>query len=318
MSQTEDFSIGTVSRLTGITQHTLRVWERRHQAVESGRSEGGRRLYSNADVERLTLLKALVDRGDRIGQIASEDTEALRQRLSTYQDHRDTRSRLTSGTTRLAVYGETLAEALSDASLPGSRVVLAETDFERFKSDLALAELDALVLEYSIINADTPEIVTTLKQLARSDRVLVVYGFGRAADVEQLVRAGVQVLRAPADTHAITKLLGISGVSVETDAEPGPMLPASVDEDKAPPRRLSTQALQKLATASTAVECECPHHLVDLVRSLAAFELYSRQCRNRNQQDAALHAYLHVTTAQARALIEDALIRTAKAEGIDY
>jgi len=318
MSQTEDFSIGTVSRLTGISQHTLRVWERRHQAVESGRSEGGRRLYSNADVERLTLLKALVDRGDRIGQIASEDTESLRQRLSTYQDHRDTRSRLTSGVTRLAVYGETLAEALSDASPPGSRVVLAETDFERFKSDLALAEIDALVLEYPIINADTPEIVATLKQLARSDRVLVVYGFGRATDVEQLVRAGVEVLRAPADLHAIARLVGVSGVSVEADAEPGPMLPASVDQTDIPPRRLSTRSLQKLAMASSAVECECPHHLVDLVRSLASFELYSRQCRNRNQQDAALHAYLHVTTAQARALIEDALIRTAEAEGIDY
>ena len=74
MRGSEDFSIGTVSRLTGLTQHTLRVWERRYKAVQSHRSEGGRRLYSNDDVERLTLLKALVDRGDRIGQIAVPTT----------------------------------------------------------------------------------------------------------------------------------------------------------------------------------------------------------------------------------------------------
>ncbi|MGB5622548.1 MAG: MerR family transcriptional regulator, partial [Gammaproteobacteria bacterium] len=77
-------------------------------------------------------------------------------------------------------------------------------------------------------------------------------------------------------------------------------------------------ALQRLARVTTTVECECPHHLVDLVRNLTAFEVYSRQCRNRNEQDAALHAYLHVTTARARAMIEDALIRTAAAEGIVY
>ena len=97
-----------------------------------------------------------------------------------------------------------------------------------------------------------------------------------------------------------------------------PVLPGNLDEDQVPPRRLSAQALQRLARVTTTVECECPHHLVDLVRSLTSFELYSRQRRNRNEKDAALHAYLHVTTARARAMIEDALIRTADAEGIDY
>ena len=48
------------------------------------------------------------------------------------------------------------------------------------------------------------------------------------------------------------------------------------------------------------------------------FEIYSAQCENRDDDDAALHRYLHQVTAQARSLIEEALERVAAAEGIEY
>ena len=83
-----------------------------------------------------------------------------------------------------------------------------------------------------------------------------------------------------------------------------------------PPRRYSPDELSKLASRSSAVQCECPKHLVDLVISLSAFEEYSGACEDRNADDAALHAYLHVATAQVRAKIEEALTRVARAEGL--
>ena len=64
------YRIGAVCRLTGISQHVLRVWEKRYGAVEPARSETDRRLYSESDVSRLSLLKVLVDRGQAIGSIA--------------------------------------------------------------------------------------------------------------------------------------------------------------------------------------------------------------------------------------------------------
>jgi hypothetical protein len=85
-----------------------------------------------------------------------------------------------------------------------------------------------------------------------------------------------------------------------------------------PPRQFNHQQLTRLARASTAIDCECPHHLAQLVGDLTAFEIYSARCANRDEDDAELHRYLHQTTAQARALIEDALHRVAEAEGIDY
>ena len=52
-------SIAVVSRRTGITQLVLRAWERRYKAVVPSRTESGRRLYSDADLEKLNLLQLL-------------------------------------------------------------------------------------------------------------------------------------------------------------------------------------------------------------------------------------------------------------------
>jgi DNA-binding transcriptional MerR regulator/methylmalonyl-CoA mutase cobalamin-binding subunit len=56
---------------TGLSPHVLRAWERRYQVVAPGRSEGGQRLYSDLDIERLRLLRRLTDRGHAIGRIAT-------------------------------------------------------------------------------------------------------------------------------------------------------------------------------------------------------------------------------------------------------
>jgi methanogenic corrinoid protein MtbC1 len=55
---------------TGLTPDLLRAWEKRYGAVVPTRSRGGQRLYSDADVERLSLLAQAVNGGRAIGQIA--------------------------------------------------------------------------------------------------------------------------------------------------------------------------------------------------------------------------------------------------------
>ncbi len=64
------YPIRAVAKLTGIPIDTLRAWERRYQAVTPDRSARGR-LYSDAEVRRLLLLRTAVDGGHAIGQIAS-------------------------------------------------------------------------------------------------------------------------------------------------------------------------------------------------------------------------------------------------------
>ena len=62
--------IGAVARLTGISVHTLRIWERRYGTLQPARTKGGTRLYSDADLARLRSIKTLVDEGYAIGDVA--------------------------------------------------------------------------------------------------------------------------------------------------------------------------------------------------------------------------------------------------------
>ena len=64
------FPIGFVSSQTGLSPHVIRAWERRYQAIVPQRSASGRRLYSQADIEHLKLLKQATRQGHRIATVA--------------------------------------------------------------------------------------------------------------------------------------------------------------------------------------------------------------------------------------------------------
>lgn len=68
-------------RRTGLTADVLRAWENRYQAVSPGRSEGGQRLYSDEDLDRLALLTRATALGRNIGQIARLRSDELRTLL---------------------------------------------------------------------------------------------------------------------------------------------------------------------------------------------------------------------------------------------
>jgi DNA-binding transcriptional MerR regulator len=77
--------IGSVARLTGLSIHTLRAWERRHAVVTPQRTPGGDRRYSDADVTRLLLLKQLVARGHMIAEICELADVRLRDLLHRHE-----------------------------------------------------------------------------------------------------------------------------------------------------------------------------------------------------------------------------------------
>jgi DNA-binding transcriptional MerR regulator/methylmalonyl-CoA mutase cobalamin-binding subunit len=64
---------------TGLTPHTLRAWERRYNLIAPTRSDGGQRLYSDLDLQRLRLLRRLTDRGHSIARLAGASVEELQR-----------------------------------------------------------------------------------------------------------------------------------------------------------------------------------------------------------------------------------------------
>lgn len=91
--------IGAVAERTGLSLRTLRHWDEVGLVTPSGRTDGGFRLYTEDDVERILLVRRmkplgfsldemaeLLDVADRLaaGQTTGADGVVLRDRLDTF------------------------------------------------------------------------------------------------------------------------------------------------------------------------------------------------------------------------------------------
>jgi DNA-binding transcriptional MerR regulator/methylmalonyl-CoA mutase cobalamin-binding subunit len=70
MTDEQGHSMKIASMRTGLSPHVLRVWERRYGAVHPTRTPTNRRIYSDADLERLRLLGEATKVGHKISRIA--------------------------------------------------------------------------------------------------------------------------------------------------------------------------------------------------------------------------------------------------------
>ncbi len=75
---TEDFVlIGELARLTGISSHSLRIWEKRYGSPSAHRLPSGHRRYSKEDVPRLRIIAKALDSGYRASRVVTESLEHL-------------------------------------------------------------------------------------------------------------------------------------------------------------------------------------------------------------------------------------------------
>ena len=116
-------TIRVVARRTGLTTATLRAWERRYGAVRPARSDTERRLYSDADIERLAQMRDLVKRGHSLSQLAQLSVGDLASLT------RQERAHMTESSARAGGAGQ---------SVPGAAVAASER---------AIASLDAAELQ---------------------------------------------------------------------------------------------------------------------------------------------------------------------------
>ncbi len=79
-------SIAAVERDTGLSKDTLRVWERRYGFPLPGRDAVGERQYSGAQVDKLRVIKRLLDAGHRPGRIVPLTLEQLQAQASQTRD----------------------------------------------------------------------------------------------------------------------------------------------------------------------------------------------------------------------------------------
>jgi len=80
------YNIGDVERLLGVKAHVLRYWEKEIPLLQPKKDQGGRRLYSEADLGLLLRLRYLLH--TRRFTLEGARDQLLRERSGTDQDAR--------------------------------------------------------------------------------------------------------------------------------------------------------------------------------------------------------------------------------------
>ncbi len=314
------FGINTASRMTGIPVDTLRMWERRYDAVMPKRSADNKRRYTTTDIARLRLFKNLVELGHSIGTVARLPMDALSERL---QVHADLQTPAQAAATDLEqktgilVYGEELpfqvrgwAESMTQLDIIGTHTLYAE-----FEKDALTQKPDVLVIECPSLLHETETRFKELMSRSTAQLVVLLYTYAPGDVLDRLNQQGMLALRAPVTAETLERACRLP---VSLDRELTQMLVRTPHTaEPIPPRRYSGEHLTRVMLLADRIRCECPQHLVELIQRLGAFESYSAECENRNLEDALLHAHLHQMAGKARGMAEDALGRWLQTERID-
>lgn len=332
------YRIGSVSDLTGIPPHTLRAWERRYEAAVPVRTDAGFRLYSEDDVGRLSLIKRLADLGHAIGSIANLGMKELQERLARAEE----RAWRSPGAPRPVpaevpptphtlpiplfllepVVSAQILQAGGDSC--GLHVCASTQTLEELvaslRDRLGTGSV-AVVVELPRLGSSPAPVARKLLEEPGVAALVVMYDFAPRKLIRQLSLTGACLVQGTPGIESLRRTIRDAFEIPGPSREPAPVMPQNGNGVHLPataPRRVFTDAdLGRLREVETAVDCECPNHMAQILSSLVAFEEYSRDCENRDPQDAELHAHLHRETSLARAIMERALLHLCQEEGIE-
>ncbi len=277
------YRIGTIAKLTGIAVERLRAWERRYGLIPAHRS-GKTRFYNKAQLDRLILIKRLIDQGHPISTLVELDEEQLQTRLATH-------------------WQASLKPAL--AGLIGPNLLVLEhqqTDQERldvrarwanadafFADQSGIEDLDVLVVQLPVLLTHVIEKIAGFRPDAR---IVAIYQFATPRHLADVQEMGIPTLPWPTSWREIEHACATTA---------GRPLRAA----RAAERRFTDEELIAIA-ASSSNDTGCPQHLVELISGLNAFADYSLGCAEESGQDD-LYTRVHTDTTHARAQLELAL-----------
>lgn len=108
--------IGELSRRTGVAPELLRAWERRYGLLRPARSEGGFRLYSEADEHRVERMRQHLSEGLAAAEAARRAVEGIADVTAAAEDGRP---ELEAGAVQLRTALDGFDESGAQAALDG-------------------------------------------------------------------------------------------------------------------------------------------------------------------------------------------------------
>lgn len=73
----DSFSISQIAQYSGIKPHTIRMWEKRYNALKPNRTEGNTRYYSNSQLRRLLNIASLKNADHKVSELCAMSDEEL-------------------------------------------------------------------------------------------------------------------------------------------------------------------------------------------------------------------------------------------------
>jgi DNA-binding transcriptional MerR regulator len=290
-SKKEDlYRIGTVASLTGISVERLRAWERRYDLSPAHKS-GKTRFYSKPQLERLKLIKHLIDHGQPISSLAGLSQEQLRSRI-------DAESKVVPfGSVNVPTVGLVgpnllMLEQQLDANSNRRRVEVVSrwANIEAFAEEQTGTDNPhVLVLQLPVLSLQPVDLV---KESLPNTKLVVIYQFGTAPMITKFQQASTPTLKWPVTWSEIEHVaLSEAGLPLRAG--------------RAVPRRFSDEELIAIA-ANSDDETNCPQYLIEAIHQLNAFATYTQDCA-LTVDEPVVYERVHADATQARAQLELAL-----------
>lgn len=202
---------------------------------------------------------------------------------------------------KLAALGARFVGQLRERSIDDVETAWVGVDAARFLDEVPALAPDVVVIDLAELGVADDAVLRRLVTAAKAELTIVTYDFARRKFLRDLQGLGVRVLQSPVALETLRAHLApiIIRRTLTTVMKK--------EGDMAEPPRFNRQQLGQLMEISSVIQCECPNHLAQIVEKLQAFEAYSKDCENRNNEDREVHARLYRSTAQAREEMERAL-----------
>lgn len=195
-------------------------------------------------------------------------------------------------------------------------LVVGTTDISRFRHKIEDESPQVLLLDLALLGDNPVATVQELERLAMPESTILIYSFAKRDVINELRGEKRLVMRGPLKMQDLRTAL-INLIVRDMTSRPAPAKYVMVPETAPPPVQFSQEELAKLQEIQSAVDCECPNHVSDVILSLKAFEDYSKQCENKNDADAKMHDFLYRAAGHCRAMMEHAMKELCRFEGID-
>lgn len=283
------YRIGTVSSLTGISIERLRAWERRYNLSPAHKS-GKTRYYSRAQLERLRLIKHLIDLGQPISSLASLNTEQLKARIEDQAPDINRLEVVHKPTVGIAGANLLMLENQMTDQNPRLEVVQRWANLDTlFTEGVVGTPPQILILQLPVLSTQP---IDFIRENYPDSKIVTVYQFATEHVISDLTRAGLPALRWPI-TWSELEHIAISelGLSSRTNA--------------VLPRRYSDDEL--IAIAATVDDgTNCPQYLIEAINQLNAFTLFAGDTAQAADRPI-VYERLQNDASQARTQLEQAL-----------